>query len=681
MTLDTTPWPGSIAGIAYGGDYTPEQWPESVWVEDVRLMREAHVSLVTVGVFAWARSQPHPDTWDLGWLDRAMDLLADNGIAVDLATGTASPPPWFSRRHPDSLPVDARGTRLGIGSRQHICPSSPAFAEAATARVERLAAHVAGHPALVMWHIGNEYGDHVTACYCDVSAAHFRSWLRARYGTLDALNEAWCASVWSGLYGDWEELMPPRAAPGPILPALQLDYRRFSSDALLACFERERTILARITPDIPATTNFMRPNPGIDHWRWALREDIVSCDLYPDPLDPDAEVEMAFAHDLMRSLGRGRPWLVMEQAMAAVDWRPVNIPQEAAVVRRRNLAAVGRGADGLLFFQWRGSPGGPEMLHSAMLPPGGTTTRGWTSAVALGADLRRLAEVAGSRCPPAQVCLLVDWESWWALEQEGHPSDALRYRDLALRTYRPLRDRGFAVDMRHPEDDLSGYRLVVVPNLFLVSVRTAERLTAFARDGGIVVIGPFSGVVDAQLRLPGGHHPGQLRDLLGIAIEEWWPIPNGRVSIATSSGDAAQGAIWRDLIDLVSAEAVAWYTDGDLEGMPAITRARVGDGQAWYAGTLLDDAGMAWLIREATEAAGVAALVTVPPGVDVLVRQGPDARYVFLIERTGAETHVPLHDIRGTDLLTGVSVGGEVRLGPNGVMVIREVGRRGSAHP
>ena len=671
MTQVRPRWPRGIGGIAFGADYNPDQWPESVWGDDVRLMRQAHINLVTVGVFSWSRLQPRPDTWDLDWLDRALDLLHANGIGVDLATATASPPPWFSSLHPDSLPVDARGARLGIGSRQHVCPSSPDFADAATALVERLAERYAQHPALVMWHIGNEYGDHIEACYCDVSAAHFRTWLQARYGSLQVLNDAWTTSVWSGRFGDWAEIMPPRAAPGPILPALQLDFRRFSSDALLTCFERERAVLARITPDIPVTTNFMRPSPGIDQWRFAARGDVVSLDLYPDPLDPFAETEVAFTHDLMRSLGEGRPWLLMEQAMSSVDWRQVNVPQAAAVVRRRNLGAIGRGADGLLFFQWRGSRGGPEMLHSTMLPAGGTDTRGWRQTVALGTDVACLAEVAGSRCPRAAVGLVIDWDAWWALEQEGHPTDRLGYRDLALRMYEPLREANVPVDMCRPDADLSALRLVLIPNLFLLSTEAAANLASFVRVGGVALVGPFSGIVDASYRLPGGHHPGMLRDLLGITIEEWWPITEGESTVVSASGERTSASIWRDAIDLRGAEAVRRFEGGDLDGWPAVTRNSFGAGQAWYLGTLPDRAGARSVMLDVLTAAGVTGDGEVPEGVEMRWRDGPGASFLFLANRTEDEVTVPLDVSDGFDLLTGTPVADHVQLGAHGVAVVR----------
>jgi len=269
--------------LAYGGDYNPEQWPEEVWADDVRLMRQAGVNLVTVGVFAWSWLQPTPGAFEFGWLDRVLDLLHAGGVRVDLATATASPPPWLSHRHPEVLPVLADGVRLWPGGRQHYCPSSPVYREAAARLVEALAERYAAHPALTLWHVGNEFACHVPACWCDVSAAAFREWLRRRYGTIEALNEAWATAFWSQRYADWEEVLPPRRAPTFPNPTQQLDFRRFSSDELLACYELERAVLARRSPDVPVTTNFMSFFQPLDYWRWAEREDVVSNDSYPDP--------------------------------------------------------------------------------------------------------------------------------------------------------------------------------------------------------------------------------------------------------------------------------------------------------------------------------------------------------------------------------------------------------------
>jgi hypothetical protein len=271
----STRWPRwSRSGLAYGGDYNPEQWPEDVWPQDVRLMREAGVNLVSVGIFSWALLEPEPGTYDFGWLDRVLDLLHGGGISVDLATASASPPPWFSRLHPESLPVDRAGTTLWPGGRQAFCPSSTAYRSAIVGLTEALATHYADHPALAMWHVHNEYGCHNAHCYCDASAAAFRRWLQARYGDIDVLNEAWGTSFWSQHYGDWDEIAPARLTGlSYVNPTQQLDFRRFSSDELLDCFRTERDVLHRITPGVPVTTNFMAPNfKELDYWAVGRRD-------------------------------------------------------------------------------------------------------------------------------------------------------------------------------------------------------------------------------------------------------------------------------------------------------------------------------------------------------------------------------------------------------------------------
>lgn len=342
-------WP-TVPGLLYGGDYNPEQWPEEVWVEDVRLMQEAHVTMVTVGVFSWALLEPTQGHYDLGWLGRVLDLLHDGGIAVDLATATASPPPWFSLAHPDSLPVTADGVRLSWGSRQAYCPSSPDYRRAATALAGTLARRYGRHPAVRMWHVGNEYGCHVPQCFCDTSAAAFRAFLQDRYGDLDALNAAWGTAFWSQRCSAWEQVIPPRASPSHRNPTQQLDWWRFGSDALLQLYRAERDVLREITPDLPVTTNFMAPGfKPVDYVAWGREVDLVANDHYLPGADPAAEVDLALGADLMRSVGGGRPWLLMETSTSAVNWQPHNLakatwaaPPQRPVARgpRRRRCAV-----------------------------------------------------------------------------------------------------------------------------------------------------------------------------------------------------------------------------------------------------------------------------------------------------------------------------------------------------
>src|SRR5437868_131746 len=409
----------TLPHIIYGGDYNPDQWPEETWAEDVRLMQEAGVNLVSLAIFAWSRIQPDRDSWDFDWLDRIISMLYEGGVRVNLATATASPPPWLSHAHPEMLPVLADGTRLWHGARQHYCPSSPVYRVAARRLVEAMAERYGHHPALAMWHVGNEFGCHVPACYCDVSAQGFRAWLKERYGSIDDLNRAWGTDFWSQRYSDWEEIIPPRRTPTWPNPSQQLDYMRFSSDALLECYELEHKVLSRLTPDIPVTTNFMSFFKPLDYWKWAKNEDVVSNDSYPDPSDPESSMKAAMAGDLMRSLGGGRPWILMEQTTNRVNWREVNAPKPPGLMRLWSYQALARGADGVMFFQWRQSRAGAEKFHSAMVPHGPVeSSPAWHEVVRLGKELRGL-DIVGDTRAHAEVAILFDWESWWGLDRKS----------------------------------------------------------------------------------------------------------------------------------------------------------------------------------------------------------------------------------------------------------------------
>jgi len=659
-----------LDGLAYGGDYNPEQWPEEVWVDDVRLMKDAGVNLVTVGVFSWSMLEPAPGEYEFGWLDRVMDLLDAGGIRVDLATATASPPPWLAARHPESLPVTNDGRRLWPGSRQHFCPTSAAYLEAAVALAHRLAEHYRDHPALAMWHINNEYGCHVCQCFCDACASAFRRWLEDRYGKLADLNEVWGTSFWSQRYGLWEEIQPPRLMPYTPNPGQLLDYQRFSSDAFLNCFESERAVLAELTPGVPITTNFMGFFKPLDYWKWAAREDIVSHDVYPDPSDPDAPVEAAMTFDLMRSLGGGRPWLLMEQVTSQVNWRNRNALKPPGLMRLWTHQAVARGSDGAMFFQWRQSQYGAEKFHGAVIQHAGEDTRVWREVVALGRELQTLRAVGGTRSA-AEVAIVFDWDNWWALEQGAKPTTDLKLLDQVRSYYRPLHRTNVAVDFVMPEADLARYRLVCVPNLYLVRDGVGEAFEDFISDGGTLVMSFFSGIVDAndRVRLPG--YPAPFRRLLGMHVEEFDPLALGQVRpIVSTDGRRATAELWSDVIHLEGAEAIAVYDDG----LPAVTRHRFGRGLAYWVGTRPEPAFMSDLLRDIRTEAGISAVGDGPDGVELVRRFGEERSYLFALNHTSYEVRVPIRQpVRS--LLGESPVGDEITIGPYGVAVLEEDGR------
>jgi beta-galactosidase len=716
--------------LAFGGDYNPEQWDEAVWREDDALMRRAHVNLATVGVFSWALLEPAEGQYAFGWLDDQLDRLHANGVAVDLATPTASPPPWFTLAHPDAMPVTVDGVRLTHGSRDTYCLAAPAYRQAARRIAAALAERYAEHPAVAMWHVHNEYA---TVCWCDHAAAAFRTWLKARHGTLDAVNDAWGTAFWSQRYGSWEQILPPRATQWHRNPGLTLDYRRFWSDEALAAYREQRdAIRAAAGTGRPVTTNLMLPGyQTLDLWAFGREVDVVGIDHYPDTPGTGAAADTAFGADRARSFGGGKPWLLVEQGTNTVYAGDRTLAKEPGEMLRHTLAHIARGSEGALFFQWRQSRAGAELWHSAMVPHAGPDSRIFREVSGTGAAVSRLAEIAGSRVR-ARAAVLHDADAWWAMDTHGLPSSELDYPGTLRRAHRALWDAGVTTDFAHPSDPgLARYALVVAPALYLLSDEAAESLRRYVAGGGTLLLQYFSGVVDErhQARL-GGYPAAPLREALGVRVEEFRPLAAGaevRLSdgsvgtvwsevLATGWGGTAgpapgEGAADRDaeagqqaaaLADgaarpasgagTAGLEVVAAYTEGMLAGRPAVTRHAFGAGTAWYVSTRLDDAAYRALVLRLTHEAGVEPELVLPavaaaaadagPGVEAVRRWAVDGSarsWLFLLNHTGGTVHLTGPGLAtGHDLLTGRDVPPDgLRLPGGGAAVIRQTGPAG----
>jgi len=657
-------WPARPAGIAFGGDYNPEQWPEEVRAQDLALMAEAGVNFLTVGVFSWAALEVSPGIFEWGWLDRVMDDLAGAGIAADLATATASPPPWFSHANPETLPVRADGTTLWWGSRQAFCPSSPTYRDAAVHLAGEIARRYASHPALAMWHVHNEYGCHNSACYCDVSAEAFRVWLAERYGDLKALNEAWGTAFWSQRYTAWDQVIPPRITGTFSNPGQQLDWARFCSDELLACCLAEIAVLKELTPDIPVTTNMMSLFKPLDYQRWADHLDVISNDHYLLNFLDRPEADLSLSGDLMRSLAGG-PWWLMEHSPSAVNWQPFNLAKAPGQLVRNSLTHVARGADAVGFFQWRASRAGAEKYHSAMLPHAGRDTKIWREVVSLGADLASISEVAGSKVD-ARVAILHSWDSWWAAELNAHPTMAVDVAGHIRAWHSALWDMNVTTDVVAPDSQLGDYDLVIAPNLYLLTDSQASNVAAFVQGGGTAVVTYFSGIVDSDDHVRLGGYPGMLRELLGVVVEEFFPLAPGET---VRLSDSRSGSIWSELGRAAGAEVIAEFAEGPVAGCPAISRNTFGSGSAFYLATHLSGEDLASFARSVVAHAGVQPVAETPMGVEAVRRISPEASYLFLLNHTGQSADV---DVEGLELLSGKRVEGKLTIQPGAVGVVRE---------
>ncbi len=647
-----------IPRLLYGADYNPEQWPAEMVEDDIAAMREAGINIVSLGIFSWALLEPSRDEFDFEYLDRVIDRLHEADIAVDLATPTASPPAWLVHEHPEILPIDIDGVRLWHGSRRSYCPHGAAYRERAVQIATVMAERYREHPALAMWHVDNEYASSVSECFCDASVEAFRDWLERRYGDVTGLNEAWSTTFWGQRYSHWAQIQAPRRTPAFANPGQHLDWRRFWSDAWLACFDDQAVVLRAVTPEIPITTNFMHFYPPVDYWEWARHEDVVSDDYYAETHSRDWIVDAAMVADLMRSLGGGRPWMRMEQATAHVNWWPRNETKLPGIMRRASLQAVARGADGVLFFQWRASLGGSERFHSAMLPHAGKDTRTWREVVGLGEDLARLSDVIGSRVR-SDVALLFDWENVWALQPAGLPSVDLDPMAELRAWYAAFFARGVTVDLAHPGADLSDYSLIVLPMLHLVDDDSARNIRAAVHGGAVAVMSYFSGIADATSRVRPGGYPGAFRDLVGLTVEEIVPFAaQDRNHIRTDSDGFYTSSVWADVIRVEGAKTVAEFTDQFYAGRPAVTSHRDGDGEAWYVGTRLEPEGMAWLVDRLLKSSGVEGqqCVEAPPGVEVVCRAEGERNWVFVLnhtdERIEAVTNEPCVEVLRGDRIS-----------------------------
>ncbi|QQQ63211.1 beta-galactosidase [Paenarthrobacter ureafaciens] len=662
-----------LGGIAYGGDYNPEQWPREVWREDAELMKQAGVNLVTLAVFSWSRLETADGIFDFDWLDEVMDLMHAHGIGVDLATPDAVPPAWLVQQYPDIMPERADGSIFGFGSRQHFDVSHPVYRAKSLELTEKMGERYASHPALRMWHVGNEYGP---TSYGPWAEDAFRAWLQEKYGSIDHLNDAWSTSVWGQLYTEWSQVRVPEQPRTWSNPSRRLDFHRFTSHSMLEHFKAERDILRRHTPDLPIVTNFMRFYKTNDYWAWAAEEDAAALDIYPDPREVDAHVAAALNFDLMRSLRHGQPWMVMEQATGAVSQWSINVSKLPGTMRLGSYQAIAQGADGILFFQWRQAKGGTERYHSAMVSHAGPNTRIFREVCQLGQELKALGEVTGSRSE-ARVAIVFDWDCWWALELGNSPRSDLNYPQEVLRFYRPLFEANVAVDFVNANSDLSPYDVVIMPASYLLTDASASRFEQYVASGGRLVVSYLSGIVDENNSIRLGGYPGALRDVLGAWSEEMHPLAETEdlVKLATFDGGTSSADYWTEHVHAETAEVVASYASGRLSGMPAVTKNTVGAGTAMYISARVEDGLLQQLLADVLRTAGITAVLDVPTGVQVRRRTSttPDGKvnsFLFVLNHNDAPVTVEVND-GGTDVFTDSPVRGAVEVGANGVLILK----------
>jgi len=667
----------------HGGDYNPDQWDRQTWTEDMRLMKLSGCNAMSVGIFSWAHIEVEEDKFEFGWLDEVMDMLADNGGRAILATPSASHPVWMSKKYPEVLRVGADLRRRDHGGRVNFCLTSPVFRRKAAQIAEKLAERYKDHPALLMWHMSNEYGGE---CHCELCQQAFRDWLTNRYGTIAAINAAWWTGFWGHTFSDFSQIESPHRLGEGSTQGHQLDWRRFVSDQMLSLMLDEAAPLRRITPDVPITTNAMGTYTGLNYWQWAPHQDVVSWDSYPrwrdDKSDWTMAVAVSFKNDIYRSLKGGKPWLLMESTPSMTNWFDVCKPKRPGVHRLSSLQAVAHGADSVQYFQWRKSRGCSEKYHGAVVDHcGHENNRVFRDVAEVGEILSKLDDVVGTTVRP-DVAVVYDWENRWAIDECRGPHKTRKdYEETCVRHYRNFWSGGVSVDVIDQTVSLDGYKLVIAPMSYLLRPGFAERVEEFVRAGGTFVTTYWTGIVNETDLVFTGGWPGPLRKLLGVWVEEMDALHDGEHNTVVPAAhcdlplpDQSRAEVFCDILHAESAEVLATYGEQFYAGSPALTVNRFGDGRAYYIASRNEDDFLAAFYGRLIQDLGITRVMKaeLPEGVTAQLRTDGLRRFVFLLNFKSTACGIGLAGEEFTDVLTGKNVAGEVDLPGYGSMILEK---------
>ncbi len=648
-----------------GVDYYPEHWPEGRWSTDAELMAAAGIQVVRLAEFAWSRLEPAEGDYQLGWLDRALEVLSARGIQAVLGTPTAAPPAWLVAQHPDIVPLDEQRQPRGFGARLHRCLTSPTFRRYSRAVTEAMAEHYGSHPAVIGWQTDNELT--ANRCYCDACADAFRAWLERKYHTLDALNDAWGTVFWSQEYTAWAHVpLPWRTACGAMAhnPSLLLDYRRFASETTVE-FQREQiAILRKHCPDHFVTHNYMGLHDSVDYYALAADLDFVSWDNYPSG-------SAALPHDVTRGVKRRNFW-VMEEKCGHTGWQQMSPVPRPGQLRAWAWQAVGHGADAIVFFRWRSCRSGTEQFWQGVLNHDGRPGRRYREIAELGAELEAFAPHLDGTTPRNPVAILYDYDQIWALQIQPN-APGFSYRLLLERYHQGFTRNGVGVDVVSTAAELDGYRLVVCPPLYLLDEALADRLEAYVAHGGHLVVSPRTGVKDEHNLARAEPLPGPLAWVVGATVVEYDAAGQGTNAVELRAGERFTVSAWCDVLHTEGAEVVGRYVSDFYRGRPAITRHRFEEGTAWYLGVVGEPRFYRHFLRALLDELDIDRVPGLAPGVEIASRTGEDGTLHVVTNLTGAPQRVELphacEDIAARAILTE-----PIRLDPYGVRILRTKG-------
>ncbi|MDV4150358.1 beta-galactosidase [Clostridium sp. AL.422] len=670
--------------ILYGGDYNPDQWPKEILVEDMKLFKDANINVVTLPVFSWALLQSDEDTYNFEWLDEVLDLLKENDIYVCMATSTAVQPNWMSKKYPEILPTDFLGRKRKFGGRANFCPNSEKYREFSVKLATKLAERYKDYPNIIAWHISNEYANY---CYCDHCENKFKEWVKNKYKTIEEVNKAWNMNFWGHTLYSFDEIVAPSDLSEmwngydkqcTTFQGMAIDYNRFMSDSILELYLGEYNALKAITPDIKITTNLMGTFKPLDYFKWAKHMDIISWDNYPG-LNA-APSDTSFRHDLMRGLKNGEPFMLIEQTPNQQNWQPYNSSKRPGVMRLWSYQALAHGADTVMFFQMRQSIGACEKYHGAVIShTGDGNTRVYKECADLGEELKSLGDTIIDSKYDANVAIIFDWDNWWAVEFSSGPSIKLRYVEQIEKYYKAFHNLNVAVDFVEPNGDFSKYSIVLGPVLYMLKDCVANNIKNYVSNGGTFITTYFSGYVNETDIVQLGGYPAELRDMLGLWIEEIDALqPNmsnsiNFVSEVDSMKDNYSCDMLCDIMNLEGATPLAVYGSDFYKDRPVFTSNKYGEGLAYYIGSNPEQAFLNDFALKLAKENNLLSSLEIKEGVEVTQRYKDGYSLTFILNHNDNEVTLKLDNKDYINLLNNESVKETLILSPKGVAILKEM--------
>ncbi|MFV0504487.1 MAG: beta-galactosidase [Lachnospirales bacterium] len=622
-----------INKVLYGGDYNPEQWERDVWYEDMRLLKEANIDIVTLNVFNWAYLQKDDDEYDFNELDEIINLATKHEFKICLATSTGAHPAWMAKKYPEITRTGIDGKKRKFGDRHNSCPSSKIYRKYSAQLALKLAERYGEYPNLVGWHISNEYGG---ICYCENCEKKFREWLKDKYNSIDNVNYAWNTRFWGHTFYDFDEIVVPNLLSehtnkdATTFQGISLDYNRFNNENILECFKIERDSIRKFDKQNKITTNLMGKHKALDYKKWTDEMDFISWDNYP--LFDAEYFDIAFNHDYFRSLKKDTPFILMEQTPSSLNYQPTNPLKRPGVMRLQSYQAMAHGADGIMFFQMRRSRGACEKFHGAVIDHVGTeNTRVFKEISELGKELEKIGDLTLGAVTNAKVALIVDWESWWALDFSSGPTYRIDYIEECVKYYSFFSKSNISIDIINSDDDFTNYEMIIAPNLYMMKNFFEIKINEFVKNGGVFLTTFLSGIVDENDLVHLGGYPSPIREISGIWIEEMDDLPHNTKNSFIFDNIRYPAQICCDIIHLEGAKSLGNYEDDFYQGHPAITVNQFGKGKVYYVATSSNYNFKKKLLIKIIGDMTIRPVIDTPEYVEATYRENNKGKFIFLL--------------------------------------------------